>query len=155
MSVLLRYLERFNMPGKKPFYKSKAFVLTIGIAISVVCLWLAILPLLEEEDAWDQFANAFKTADYRSLPLIWLTLIVFYWLKAWRWRLMLSPVGSYRPVKDLLPPIMIGFSFNNILPARIGEVARCFVFSKQQKQPFSVAVSLNERKTACRRTCPE
>ncbi len=129
------------MPGKKPFYKSKPFVLAVGIAISVVCLWLAILPLLETEDAWGQFVNAFKSADYRSLPLIWLTLIVFYWLKAWRWRLMLSPVGNYRPTKDLLPPIMIGFSFNNILPARIGEVARCFVFSKQQKQPFSVAVS--------------
>ena len=109
--------------------------------ISVGCLWLAILPLLENENAWDQFVNAFKTADYRSLPLIWMTLALFYWLKSWRWRLMLSPVGSFRPAKELLPPIMIGFAFNNVLPARMGEVARCFVFSKQQKLPFTVAVS--------------
>ncbi|QDT31434.1 lysylphosphatidylglycerol synthase transmembrane domain-containing protein [Thalassoglobus polymorphus] len=129
------------MAGKTPFYKTKTFTLTAGILIAVVCMWLAVRPLFDNEDAWNQVVNAFQQADYRSLPLIWGTLIVFYWLKAWRWRIMLAPVGNYRPVKDLLPPIMIGFSLNNVLPARIGEVARCFVFSKQQKVPFSVAVS--------------
>ena len=54
---------------------------------------------------------------------------------------MLAPVGNYRTFKDLLPPIMIGFGFNNLLPFRMGEVARCFVFSKQAKLPFSVSVS--------------
>lgn len=36
---------------------------------------------------------------------------------------------------------MIGFSFNNILPFRMGEVARCLVFSKQHKLPVPVVVS--------------
>lgn len=129
------------MAVKRPFYQSKAFMLSIAILISAGSLWYAFAPLFRDKQAWDQFLNAFQTADYRSLPIIWGVLFVFYILKAWRWRLMLSPVGNYRAVKDLLPPIMIGFSFNNILPFRIGEVARCLVFSKQQKLPFSVAVS--------------
>lgn len=129
------------MPGKQPFFRSKTFMFSIAMLISLGCLWYAFAPLIRNADARAEFINAFKTADYRSLPIIWGTLFVFYILKAWRWRLMLIPVGSFRTVKDLLPPIMIGFSFNNILPFRMGEVARCLVFSKQHKLPVPVVVS--------------
>lgn len=129
------------MSVRTPFYKSKTFTLTVGLLVAGLCMWLAVRPLFDNDDAWAQFVTAFRQADYRSLPIIWGTLVVFYWLKAWRWRVMLAPIGSYRPVKDLVPPIMIGFSLNNVLPARIGEVARCFVFSKKQNVPFSVTVS--------------
>ncbi len=129
------------MTQKMSATMKKAIMLLVAVLISGGCLWYAFLPLFKDRAVWNQFVNAFKIADYRSLPVIWIVLFVFYILKAWRWRLMLAPIGDYRAVKDLLPPIMIGFSFNNILPFRMGEVARCFVFSKQQKLPFSVAVS--------------
>ncbi|TWT55436.1 hypothetical protein KOR42_28220 [Thalassoglobus neptunius] len=129
------------MTSKKPFYHHKAFQLTVGIAVSVLCMWLALRPILNDDDAWDQLVFAFRTADYRTLPVIFIVLFIFYWLKAWRWRLMLAPIGQFRPVKDLLPPIMIGFSFNNLLPAHLGEFVRCFVFSKQQKVPVPVSIS--------------
>ena len=85
--------------------------------------------------------EAFQTADYRSLPVIFIVLVIFYWLKAWRWKLMLSPTGDYDTNKDLLPPIMIGFGFNNLLPAHLGEFVRCFVFARQQKVPFMLSFS--------------
>lgn len=129
------------MTQQKSLPVKKIVMLLAAVAISGGSLWYACYPLINDAEAWGQFVNAFKIADYRSLPIIWLILFLFYILKAWRWRLMLAPIGNYRAVKDLLPPIMIGFSFNNLLPFRMGEVARCFVFSKQQKLPFSVAVS--------------
>jgi len=68
-------------------------------------------------------------------------VFAFYWLKAWRWRILLAPVGNYKPLKELFPPIMIGFAFNNVLPAHLGEFVRCYVFAKQKKIPMSTSLS--------------
>jgi uncharacterized protein (TIRG00374 family) len=48
---------------------------------------------------------------------------------------MLAPLGDFRPARDLLPPIMSGFAFNNLLPARLGELVRVFVFSRAHNVP--------------------
>lgn len=113
----------------------------VGLLVSAVFMWLAMRPILAEQDGLSQFAGEFQKADYSLLPLILLLLYVFYWLKAWRWRLLLLPVADYRPTQDLFGPIMIGFAFNNVLPARMGEFVRCFVFARQQRQSMSMAVS--------------
>jgi hypothetical protein len=65
------------------------------------------------------------------LPLIWLALAAFFWLKAWRWRLLLKPVGDFHTARDLVPPMMIGFAFNNLLPAHLGDFARAVIFARQ------------------------
>lgn len=129
------------MTAAPPFYRSKWFNLAVGILISAVCLWWAARDILQDPAAQRQVVLAFRTANYASLPVIFLTLFVFYWLKAWRWRLLLSPVGRYGPLKDLFGPVMIGFSFNNLLPMRIGEFVRCFVFARQHQLPLMVSLS--------------
>jgi len=121
--------------------KSSTLKVVLGLVVSAVCLWWAIRGMLRDPNAWPQIVSAFRKADYRSLPVIELLLFVFYWLKAWRWRLLLLPSGSYRPLRDLFAPILIGFGFNNALPARIGELIRISVFARQQKVPFPVAAS--------------
>lgn len=113
----------------------------VGLLISVISLWLAIRDLFGAPDAWDKIVSVFQEANYASLPAILLILFIFYWLKAWRWRLLLAPVGTFRPLCDLLGPIMIGFGFNNLLPLRIGELMRCHVLAKQQRLPLTVALS--------------
>ena len=127
--------------GKQPFYKWKSFHLLLIVGVSALCMWLAMRPLLKDKEQWDAMVIAFQTADYRTLPVIFLVLTVFYWLKALRWRLLLAPTGDYRATRDLLPPVMIGFALNNTLPARIGEFVRCFVFSKKQKIPLFTSIS--------------
>lgn len=122
-------------------HRKRQLKILAGLIISISCLWWAVRGMLKDPNAWTQIVAAFRQADYRSIPVILLILGLFYWLKAWRWRLMLSPAGDYRTTRDLLPPIMIGFAFNNILPARIGEVIRVTVFSRQQKQSITVTAS--------------
>ncbi len=129
------------MPGKTPFYKSRPFLFVVGVSSSVFFLWLGMRGIIGDPQAMADLGRAFREADYRTLPIIFVVLFFFYWLKAWRWRLLLSPVGDYRPVKDLLSPIMIGFAFNNVLPARLGEFVRCLVFAKRSKQPLTVSIS--------------
>ena len=129
------------MSGKIPIYRTRWFQLTIGLIVSLFCLGLAVRPILQVPQGFQKIVAAFRQADYRSLPLIFVVLFVFFWLKAWRWRLMLLPVGRYRPLKDLFGPILIGFAFNNALPARIGEFVRCYVFSRQQRLPLVISIS--------------
>lgn len=88
-----------------------------------------------------EIADAFRKADYRTLPLMWLCLAVFYWLKVVRWKYLLSPLGQFRPVRELMPSTVIGFAFNNVLPAHLGEFVRVFVFSKQTKLPRTAVLS--------------
>lgn len=113
----------------------------LGLIVSVVCLWWAVRGMLSTPGAWQQIVKAFQNANYLSLPAILSILFIFFWLKAFRWRILLLPVGRFHPLKDLFGPIMIGFGFNNILPARIGELIRISTFARQQKLPFTVAAS--------------
>ena len=124
--------------AKKPFYKTKWFNLTLGIVVTLGCLWWAFQQMLKGEngnktpaEVFEEIANAFRTADYRTLPAMWACLALFYWLKAARWRLLLQPIGNYRSIQDLMPSTLIGFAFNNVLPAHLGEFVRVFVFSRQ------------------------
>jgi uncharacterized protein (TIRG00374 family) len=118
---------------RKPFWKSGAFQLVLGILVSAFCIWLAGRSIWNDPVARKQLVEAFRTADYSKLPLLWLVLALFYWIKAWRWRMLLSPIGDYKTTRECLPPLLIGFAFNNVLPAHLGEFVRIFVFARQQR----------------------
>jgi len=57
-----------------------------------------------------------------------LLVFLFFWLKAVRWRLLLAPLREFR-TREVVPPLLIGFMGNNILPAHLGELIRVFVLS--------------------------
>lgn len=117
--------------AKGPFWKSGAFQLGVGIIISIVCLALAGRSLLSDAEARRQVVVAFTEANYALIPVIMGLLVIFFWLKAWRWQMLLSPLGKFETVRECFPPVMIGFAFNNVLPAHLGEFVRIFVFSRQ------------------------
>lgn len=127
--------------GSKPFYKRHGFWLFVGILVSAACLWYAMKGLLLDADSRKKMVDAFRDADYRTLPLMWLVLFVFYWIKAWRWAMLLSPLGKYAPLKDLFPPVMIGFALNNITPAHLGDFARVYLFAQQRQIPKTAVLS--------------
>ena len=112
-----------------------------GVAVSIGCLYWAVYQMRDDPNAWPQIKAAFRTADYRLLVPLWGGLFVFYWLKAWRWRFLLAPLGRFRPMRELFPPILIGFAFNNLLPAHLGEFVRVFVFGQQHKVPKTAVLS--------------
>ncbi|MEZ6125328.1 MAG: lysylphosphatidylglycerol synthase transmembrane domain-containing protein [Planctomycetaceae bacterium] len=125
-------------PRRQSSATSKAIKLSLGIAVTLGCLFWAFQQMLQGEgdsrqtasEVMEKIGQAFAQADYRSLPLMWLSLAAFYWLKVVRWKLLLEPLGRFRPVRDLLPSTMVGFAFNNVLPAHLGEFVRVYVFSK-------------------------
>ncbi len=127
---------------------SKITKLLLGILVTVACLWWAFQQMLVGPDGpkparqvFQEIASAFGKADYRTLPLMWACLAVFYWLKVVRWKYLLSPLGQFRPVRELMPSTVIGFAFNNVLPAHLGEFVRVYVFSKQTQLPRTAVLS--------------
>lgn len=129
--------------GPPPFYKRKSFKVGVGFAVTVVCLAAAFYTTTRGRDPREVLAEigrAFRRADYRTLPLIWGTLLAFYVLKARRWVLLLRPLGRFTPGQSFRS-ILIGFAFNNVLPARIGEFVRVFVFARQQRLSNTAVLS--------------
>lgn len=70
-----------------------------------------------------------------ALPFLCL-LVIFFWLKAIRWAVILSPIGNFTS-QQVTPAMMIGFGANNILPARLGELIRTVAFARRFRKSYS------------------
>jgi uncharacterized protein (TIRG00374 family) len=112
-----------------------AFFLILGIVVSVGCFAWS----LKDTDA-DQLQAGFSDANYFTLPSMLGLLFAFYWLKTMRWQWLLAPAAPLT-VKQLFPPMLIGFAANNLLPAHLGEFVRVFVVRKKYGVPASTVLS--------------
>jgi len=79
----------------------------------------------------------------RALDWPWVALavaieIAIYFADAWRWRELLQPVG--RPsFGAALQAVFVGIFANDVLPARTGELLRCFVLTYESPVKLPVA----------------
>ncbi len=113
----------------------RAFFLILGIVVSVACFAWS----LRGTDS-EALKTGFLNADYWSLPIILALLFGFYWLKTLRWQWLLAPVAPLT-IRQLFPPMLIGFAANNLLPAHLGEFIRVFVVRKKYGVPASTVLS--------------
>jgi uncharacterized protein (TIRG00374 family) len=96
-----------------------------GIAFSVVFLWLSL-----KDTDFAQIRDALVHSQIvYALPLLG-AIVLFYWFKAVRIRMLLIPLRSI-PVSGIVPAMMIGFAANNLLPARLGELARMYLLGRK------------------------
>ena len=124
-----------------PLHRNRWVQLVLGLAVSIGCLWWAAGGLLSNPDDRARIQDAFTRANYATLPPMVAGVALFYLIKAWRWRLLLKPVGDFHTVRDLLPYVMIGFAANNLLPARIGELVRPWALGRREKISRSTALA--------------
>lgn len=107
----------------------------LGILLSVLLLWW-VLRRVDLAEVWEHLRGA-------SLLLIALTSVVgtlIFPLRARRWRPILDPIAPSLPFGPLWRATAIGMMANNILPARVGELARAFSLSRDTKRvTFSAA----------------
>jgi uncharacterized protein (TIRG00374 family) len=95
----------------------------IGIAISVLFLYLVIRGIDP-----GQFVEKLRTANYVWLLPAALMLVFSYLLRAWRWGLLLDhQVTSGRAFSV----INVGYLLNNVLPFRLGDLARAYLISRR------------------------
>lgn len=98
----------------------------LGLAVTAVCLWLALRGVDFREMAGDMAkANWFLLLGV-SIPAHILAL----YLRALRWRHLtdaVQPIGT----GPLFRAVSVGFMTNNVLPLRVGEVVRTWYLARE------------------------
>jgi uncharacterized protein (TIRG00374 family) len=90
----------------------------LGVAVTVVFGYLAVRDVRWSE-AWD----AFRSSHWWWLAPAFAALAVGVMLRAVRWRTLVPP--EHRPpLGATTRALLVGYFFNNVLPARAGEAAR-------------------------------
>jgi uncharacterized protein (TIRG00374 family) len=106
----------------------------IGLAVTAGCMYLALRGV-----AFDDAAQAFRDSD-----LVWLlpALPVFaaaIVLRGVRWW-ALYDAELRPPLRAVMHGLLVGYFFNNILPARAGEAARVIALNNRAKTPLGEIV---------------
>lgn len=95
---------------------------------------------------WKVFLTTLRDANYRFLPLIFIWGSTTSWIRALRWRVLLTTEKEI-PAQNVFWANMAGYLGNNILPARAGELIRAAYVSRENNisVPFSLTTGLIER----------
>src|SRR5438034_5850745 len=106
----------------------------IGLALSVFLLWYAFHGV-----HWAEVWRDVRGADATLVVVAVIVGNMIFPLRAIRWRPILDPIAPKLPYLPLWRATAIGMMANNILPARIGELVRAYVLSRETTVPFSAA----------------
>lgn len=107
----------------------------LGFAIAAFLIWW----LLRNEDPAEIWSHI-RNADFRLLLLAVAVTTATFPVRAIRWRFFLAPAQPDSPFRSRFAAVCIGFMANNLLPARVGEVARAYSYSRLE--PVSVATAI-------------
>ena len=112
--------------------------LGIGIGFGAFFLWFALRDV-DPGKLWE----CLKSVRLWTLGPMLALLVLFFWLKAIRWSLLLRPLRPEAPlrVREVVPAMMIGFMGNNVLPAHLGEFLRMYVLGKQHSLSKTAVLS--------------
>ncbi|MBI5305405.1 MAG: flippase-like domain-containing protein [Chloroflexi bacterium] len=115
--------------------------LIASLAITGVFLYLA----LGRVD-WTKLGQSFASVNYGFAAFAVVAMLSSYVLRTVRWRQFLAPTQKI-PVRRLFPVLIVGFSLNNLLPARPGEFARGYWLGKREgiSKTLGIATVIVER----------
>ncbi len=97
-----------------------------GFVLTFFFLYLAVRNI-----EWAEVGTAFRKANYVFILPATLFVLADYLLRTWRWHHILWPTRAIS-VRALFPILVIGFAANNLLPARIGELARVYLLERSE-----------------------
>jgi len=117
----------------------RATIFFVGISVSAFLLWFAT----RNTEVSTIVRHLREVHLLAAVPFV-VTLLIFFWLRAYRWKLLLSPISAVG-TGELFGPMMIGYGANFLLPFQLGEVARSVAAREKAKLPvmpiaFSIVV---------------
>lgn len=101
--------------------------LAVGVVLGALFLYLSARKVNFGE-MWTTLQGAHY---HYFLAMLVLNLLVI-WVRAVRWRILLSPVRMM-PTRRLLSPMCIGLMANFVFPARAGEFIRAYLVGKREE----------------------
>lgn len=106
----------------------------VGLVVTVLLLWY----VLQDVDFGEVVANI-ATGNMWLLAASVFVATFGFLIRALRWRVLLAPVLPESRLRSRFAGVAIGFMANNILPARMGEFARPYAFSRLE--PVSITAA--------------
>lgn len=103
---------------------------TISLLLAVSLLWLVF-----KDINLSKLADTIKKADYRWVALSACMTLLAHWSRAYRWKLMLQPLGYNPSAFKSTIAVLIGYLTNLVLP-RAGEFARSASLKDLEGVPF-------------------
>lgn len=104
----------------------RLLTLLLSLIITAVFLYLA----LSRVD-FEKLVHAFASADYRLVAIGVAFTLINYVLRTARWQRFLAPTKQI-PLARLFPVLVVGFTLNNLLPGRPGEIARPYWLGRRE-----------------------
>jgi uncharacterized protein (TIRG00374 family) len=109
------------------------FFLSLGIFL----IWISTKSLTKEEVETVKYQ--ILAANYNILVPSILIILLSHFMRALRWKMMITPL-SYKPsLFNVFLSVLIGFFFNLIFP-RLGELMKCTLLGKHEKIPVDKLV---------------
>lgn len=109
----------------KVIFNSLKILLSIGLAGT-------LLYLVFKNVEWVEFWERAKSVNYTWVIISILLSIVAYAARAYRWNILLEPLGYNLKTSRTLLAVLIGYMANLVLP-RLGEITRCGVLNRNDK----------------------
>jgi uncharacterized protein (TIRG00374 family) len=109
----------------------------LGIVLSVVLLWWTLRDVNVHE-----VLGVLRSSNLALLVVAALVATVIFPLRARRWKVILEPVDPDVPFGPLWRATTIGMMVNNVVPARVGELARGYALTRERPRislPSAVA----------------
>jgi glycosyltransferase 2 family protein len=121
--------------------RGRLVLAVVGIAVSVLFSYLAI-----RDVDFHAFWTGLKESEYWWLGPALIVLALSVVVKALRWRLLFSR-ATRPPFGATTRALLLGYFFNNILPARAGEAVRVVVLHQEARtsRAEALATAVSER----------
>lgn len=90
------------------------------------------------------YSNIFETIRNVSLYYMFLgfaAVLTSFFMRTWRWSVLLRTSGYVVPRDTLFKSLMFGFFLNYLIPARAGDIARGAALKATEKTPMGISMS--------------
>lgn len=115
--------------------KKMMFSFIVGLVLSAAALYFAFrnVPI-------NELLEYLTSINYLWVLPALIVLMISFWLRAVRWRLILESSRKIS-VWRAFHPMMIGFMINCVLPGRLGEIARPVILQQKEQVPFATGLA--------------
>jgi len=119
--------------------------LVLGISISLIALYavwryVGLTNLASLRGFFGRLWGVYRGGNYLYIAPALVLLLFINWARAYRWRLLVHS-SEHLPLGRLFSIVNIGYLFNNILPAKAGELVRGYLLGRMIPGGIAQALS--------------
>ncbi|MEL6535342.1 MAG: lysylphosphatidylglycerol synthase transmembrane domain-containing protein [Bacteroidota bacterium] len=97
---------------------------------------VALLYWVFRKQSWEDIVSRIAGVEWYLIGISLALGLFSHWVRAYRWNLLLEPLGYRPPVGRTLLAVLVGYIANLAIP-RLGEVARCAFLDRKAGVPVA------------------